>query len=397
MNDRAAFKAGAFILLMLALALGMVVAIAGTGSLFKDVSHYVVEFEAGENVANLRPDAQVRVLGVPTGRVDDVDAVATEDGAVVRVAIHLPAEFTLRSDASVRAAASLTGDAWLDIDNMGEGEAVADGGTLDGSVLGIGQLLDEARTVIPAAKQAVARIESAAATAEELIDSARGHVDPVAASVSRLAESGGEAADHLRDLLGDTKGDLRTTIADLRGTIGTVRERLPQTMERLDGTLDDTRQAMADARAVLADARGSLDRIASVLDEAKPASADARALIAELRATVSEARPRIDRTVENLARAADDASGAMVEIRAAPWRLLNTPSADQERNLALYSLARQYARGAQDLESAARALQVADQTIGADDQTLTRLRDDLAARHERFGEFEAELWEALQD
>lgn len=397
MNDRAALKAGLFILLMLALAVGMVIAIAGTGSLFKDVKRYVVEFEAGENIANLKSDAQVRILGVPTGRVETVRAVATDGGAVVRVGIQLPADFTVRDDALIRAASSLTGDAWLDIDDMGGGEAVAEGGTLDGSVLGVGQLLEEARQVIPAAMEALARIDAAALEAEGLIADARSHVDPVAASVSRLTERGGEAAEHLSGLLGDTKSDLRTTIASLRETLDTAKARLPGTMDRVDGTLDDARAAMADAKSVLAEARGSLDRIAAVLDEAKPASADARALLAQLRQTVAESRPKLDRTLANLSRASDDAAGAMVEIRAAPWRLLSKPGADQERNLALYSLARQYARGAQDLESAARSLQTAGETIDADDEMLARLRQDLANRHERFGEFERELWQAIKD
>ncbi|MEM1445694.1 MAG: MlaD family protein [Planctomycetota bacterium] len=397
MNDRAALKAGIFIVLMLALAVGMVVAISGTGSLLQDVKRYVVQFESGENVANLRPDAQVRVLGVPTGRVEDVRAVATDDGAVVQVDINLPAEFTLRDDATIRAAASLTGDAWLDIDHMGQGTAVAEGGTLNGSVLGVGQLLEEARQVIPAAQSAIERIDAAAAGAEEFIASARGQVDPVLASVSRFTEHGGDAAEELSGLLGETKGDLRGTIASLRQTLDTARDRLPKTMDRVDATLDDTRNAMADAKAVLADARSSLDRINVVLDEARPATADARAMIADLRQTVAQARPKLDRTLANLSRASDDASGAMVEIRAAPWRLLNKPTAEQDRNLALYSLARQYARGAQDLESAARALQTAGQTIDADDETLARLQRDLASRHERFGQFEQDLWDALQD
>ncbi|MEM8495213.1 MAG: MlaD family protein [Planctomycetota bacterium] len=397
MNDRAALKAGIFIVLMLALAVGMVLAISGTGSLLRDVNRYVVKFEAGENVANLRPDAQVRVLGVPTGTVEEVRAVATDDGAVVQVDISLPAEFTLREDATIRAAASLTGDAWLDIDHMGAGAVVAAGGTLDGSVLGVGQLLEEARQVIPAAQSAIARIDAAAAKAEDFIASARGQVDPVFASVNRFTEHGGDAAEELSSLLGEAKGDLRGTIASLRQTLDTARDRLPGTMDKVDATLDDTRNAMADAKSMLADARSSLDRINGVLDEARPATADARAVIADLRQTVSVSRPKVDRALANLARASDDAAGAMVEIRAAPWRLLNRPTAEQDRNLALYSLARQYARGAQDLESAARALQTAGTTIDADEATLARLRRDLASRHERFGQFEQELWQALQD
>lgn len=391
MNDRAALKAGTFILLMIALALAMVVAIAGTGSLFKDVKRYTVEFEAGENVANLRPDAQVRMLGVPIGLVESVQAVPVDGGAVVRVGIHLPAEFLLHQDALVKASTSLTGDAWLDIDDVGQPEAgiVANGGTLDGQVLGFAQIVEQAQSVIPVARQAIERIDAAAGEAQELIALTRGHVDPLVASVSRVADSSGEAADHLRDLLGDTKTDLRGTVASLRETLDTARARLPETMDRVDATLDDTRTAMADARQLLASARASLDRLPALLDNAEPALAD-------LRETVATAKPRLDRALSNLSRASDDAAGAMVEIRAAPWRLLAKPSPDEDRNLAIYSLARQYARGAQDLESAARALDAASQTAGTSEDLIQQLRDDLVLRIDRFDRFERELWAMLQ-
>ncbi|MEM8782607.1 MAG: MlaD family protein [Planctomycetota bacterium] len=397
MKQASAFKAGIFIVLMVALAIGMILAIAGTGSLFRDVNEYIVEFESGENVSNIRPDGQVRVLGVPTGRVRTVRAVPTENGAVVEVLIQLDAEFKIRETAMVRASSSLTGDAWLDIEGLGQGAVVSNGGRIDGESSGLANLIDEARELVPTAREALAKINSAADEAERLVLAAREHVDPIAADIKYITERGGIAADHLSDLLGDTKTDLRSSITSLRSTLDTADQRLPGTLDRVDRTLDDTRMAFEDVTGFLTDARATFARVDRILEEFQPASEDARATLAELRQTIAESRPKLDRTLTNLSRASDDAAGAVVEIRAAPWRLLSRPTADQDRNLALYTLARQYARGAQDLESAARALQTAGQTADIDDAMLEKLRRDLASRHERFGQFEQELWQALQD
>ncbi len=392
MQDKAALKAGIFIIAMVALALGMVVAIAGAGSLFSDTNTYVVEFSPGENIANLKPDAQVRVLGVPVGRVTDVRAVPHEQsGAVVQVTISVPADFAFRGDAEVFAAASLTGDAWLDIDHLGKGEALADGGKLDGQTAGLSEIIDQAKAVVPQAKEALARIDAAAASIEELATAARAKVDPVTESVTSLTERGREAATHLRDILGDTKTDIRTTLANVKDATATAKDRLPTTLDRLDARLDETKELMATAKQ-------SLDRLPAIMEDVQPTIADARGFVANLRGTLADNRAKIDRVMTTATRIADDASGAVNEVRAAPWRLLYKPDAGDQRNLALYSVARQYARGAQDLESAARALQTAAETPeGVDPSQVETLQAELVASYERFDDVQARLWDALRD
>ncbi len=384
MPDKAALKAGVFILLMVALALGMTVAIAGTGSLFRDTQSATVEFSPGENVSDLKADAQVRVLGVPVGRVTAVRAVPDEQqGARVEVDIELPADFQLKRDTQVVASSSLTGDAWLDIDHLGEGDALRDDDNLDGVTLGLSALIDQAKSLVPQAKEVLARADEAATSIRDLADAAREKVDPVSESVTNLTDRGAEAATELRDVLGDTKVDIRTTIANVKETTSTVRERLP-------GTFDDAKELMAKTRE-------SLDKLPGILDKVDPAVGDGKDFIAQLKSTLADNRPKVDRILTSVSRTADDASGAVGEIRAAPWRLLFKPDAAEQRNLALYSVARQYARGAQDLESAARALERAAGSDNPDPDQVAHLRRDLEDSFQRFAAVQDALWRAVRD
>ena len=123
MQNNAAFKAGVFILLMTALAVGMVVLIADAGRFGGGSTAYVIRFDRGDDIAGLKPDAEVRIFGVPVGSVTSVEVVPhDEHGAVVEVGVRVPSEFVLRGDAVVVADASLTGDAWLNIEALGSGE-----------------------------------------------------------------------------------------------------------------------------------------------------------------------------------------------------------------------------------------------------------------------------------
>lgn len=392
MNDKAAFKAGLFILATVALVIVMVLAIAGAGGLLRDLKTYTIEFTPGENVAALKDGGHVRMLGVSVGTITAVRAVPDPThGVLVQVEIQIPAEFVVRDGAEVLAAASLTGDAWIDFNNLGNGDTIADGGTLDGEVHGMGEALAQVATLVPEAKKAMARINAAAASFETLADNANARVDPAMTSFTNFTDRSAEVAVELRDVLGDTKVDIRTTIASLRDTLGTAKDRLPTTLDKLDAALDDTKTLMAGAKT-------SLDRLPAVLDRVEPALDDGKAFIAGLRGTLDDNRVRIDRIITSATRTADDLKGTVAEVRAAPWRLLYKPDAKDQRNLALYAAARQYAFGAQDLETAARSLEAAMNTAdaGHDPQTIATLRQQLMDSYEQFSQVQDDLWDQFQ-
>ena len=377
--NTAAFKAGLFILAMIVLAVVMVLAIAGAGRFLTSYHTYTVVFLPGENVAALKPDGQVRLLGVPVGSIGDVRAIPDDEhGVTVQVDVQIPTEFTVREGAKVVVSASLTGDTWIDFDSLGDGERVTPGSQLDGRPGGIAGALAEVATIVPEARAALAKIDAAADSFNQL-----------AQDSSALVERGRSVATHLDEVLGDGKTDLRTTLANLKDITGTAKTRLPETLSRLDQRLDETQDLMATAQE-------AFDKVPAILDEIEPAAADAKALVAQVRTTLSDNRAKIDRTVASVTRTADDLKGAVSEIRAAPWRLLYKPDERDQRNLALYAAARQYAFGAQDLETAARSLEDAINRETPDADQIAAYRSELESSFENFVKVQDDLWSQLE-
>ncbi len=397
----APFKAGLFILAMVALALGMVVLIGRGKSLLGTDVTYIVEFGKGQDIAGLRRDADVRLYGVPIGHVSAVTVLPHEQhGAVAQVSIRVPNGFKLRSDAQVFAAASLTGDAWINIDTLGNdtSEVVADGAMIPGQTQALGAILDEIASLVPDAKATLAkldaglvRFEQAADTVQQAAATARDGLPPIFENAKSMTQQGAAFTTDARSLLGDTKGDLRTTIASLKDTVGTTRERLPATFDKLDTMLDDT-------RAMLADARAGLERIPGLIDKVEPTLEHADAFTQNLRATLADNRPKVDRLMDALTRSSEDVKGAISEVRAAPWRLLYKPDARDEQNLALLALAREYAHGAADLEAAAKALEAAAGAGSSQTspEVLDTLRKQLESSFNRFDRVQDTLWDRFE-
>ena len=197
------------------------------------------------------------------------------------------------------------------------------------------------------------------------------------------------ASKQLDSLLGDSGGDLRTTFSGLAEVVETAKTRVP-------GMLDEVEKLVADADATLAKVDPLVDRIGPVLG-------DTRAVVSDLRGLVRTNAGPVTRTVESLERTALDAQGAVSELRAAPWRVLYKPKEKDQRNLALYAAARDYAAGAQDLESAAETLRVAlevapeDGTLNEEEtKQIAELRERVVGSYENYEAVQAALWQQFE-
>ena len=154
-------------------------------------------------------------------------------------------------------------------------------------------------------------------------------------------------------------------------------------------------EAVADARASLKQAAQSVERLPDVLERIGRAGDDASQTLASIQRLVDSARPRLDGMLADAGDAAQSLDGAVGELRAAPWRLLYKPKARDEQRLATYAVARQYARGASDLERAAQALAAAGED-GADPQQLEALRGAVVSAYDRFAVVQAALFDGFE-
>ena len=392
-SNAIAFKAGLFIVLMTLAGAALVVTVGGGLHFFASERTYTVTFGPGDDLSGLAPDAPVRVLGVVSGRVTDVTVGLNADDEVeARVVIRLPEDVVLRQDAEVVAGSSLTGSTFLNVLRTGsEAEATADT-PVRGSVASIGSMVAAAQDLMPRFESALAKIERAAEGAETTMKGIDGAVGEF-----------GEALTELRE-------PLRSTLADAGELAGTLRERvpgsmdhldrltgetLPMTLERMDGLAEQGTEAVADARASLKQAAQSVERLPNVLERIGQAGDDASQTLASIQRLVDSARPRLDGMLADAGDAAQSLDGAVGELRAAPWRLLYKPKARDEQRLATYAVARQYARGASDLERAAQALAAAGED-GADPQQLEALRGAVVSAYDRFAVVQAALFDGFE-
>ena len=388
-SDKAAFKAGLFILAMAILAVVMVFLVRGYRGAVGDNQRVTVVFGPGDNAAALAAGSPVRIYGVGVGSVVDTRVVPDEqEGALVEVVAQLPVGFDVMEDAEVIASASLTGESWLDFVTLGEGRVMTRDGRIRGSSGGFQRALEMMNEALPAAVEAVERVTDVAARLDALVVKLDGKVDPLSEGVTELASTATGAASELESLLGDSGGDLRLTFERLADVTETAKERVPTLLDDVD--------------TLVQDARGTVAKVDPLLDRVGPVLGDTRAVVSDLRGLVRTNAAGISRTVTALERTALDAQGAVGEVRAAPWRLLYKPKDKDQRNLALYAAARDYAAGAQDLEATAEALRVALEVTGEgggasrEAADLEELRRRVVSSYENFEAAQAALWQQFE-
>ena len=390
-NDRAAFKAGLFIFAMAILAVVMVFLVRGFRGSLGDVQQVTVVFGPGDNAAALAAGSPVRIYGVGVGSVASTKVVPDEEeGALVEVVATLPSGFEVMADAEVIASASLTGESWLDFKTLGQEGERGEGDRIRGGSGGFDKALGVVNDALPAAVDAIERVTQVVERLDTLIARVDAEIDPLTTDLKELTGATTAAASRLDGLLGDSGGDLRTTFRGLAEVADSAREKVPVLLEDMD--------------TLVADTDATVKKIDPLVERIGPVLGDTRAVVSDLRGLVRTNGPGVTRTVRSLERTALEAQGAASELRAAPWRLLYKPKEKDQRNLALYAAARQYAAGAQDLEATAEALRVALEALaeapveGGPEQAvqLSRLRREVVDAYEDFEAVQATLWQQFE-
>jgi len=375
-DSRKATLAGMMILLSILAAVAIIIATANTDALLRQRRTHTVAFPAGSDVQGLDDKSVVRILGVDVGGVQKVAIDADEQGRPrVLVTFWLPAEYELRRGAAVTVQSQITGGARLNIETLGDGQALAAGDVLEGYTLTLGDVMARLDGLMPKASTG---LESFTKTSDDLgkfVRDVHGHVDGVVERYHAVMKTADAALANARDILGDTKTDIRGALANIHQMTDTAAEQLPDVLK--------------DARELMSKARQALARLDPILD-------DGKAVTAQVRDTLNDNRVKIDQTMTNVRRASLELKGGIAEIRRAPWRLLNKPDATARRNLELYEAARRFADGAHDLQAAAMSIELAAADPNTDADELAAMRDELAEQIDRFTEARQRLWERFE-
>lgn len=393
-TSKYAFQAGLFILFSIAAGIFLVSRVAEGRNAPGDVAEYVVVFPAGKDIAGLNPGAEVRLLGVKIGRVEDIEIVIPkqpEQDAAVHVHFIVGNGVELRQEKPVvELQTALTGGAWLNILSVGTGDVLAEGSEVAGSssdlfamvgevqremAVTLAELREDLDTVSKELVETADSIETTANDATALIKKVDQQVDPVIKDVDIFLAESTKVMTDIQGVFGDSGDDIRTTLAKLSSLSTSLDEKIP----------------------------GTVDQIASFVTKAETSIEGVDKLVVEITGTATEARtmladnrPDIDRTIESARRSVDELEGLVDDIRANPSRLLWPPDEKDQRNMDLYATARTYAKAAEDLESAAAALNKATGDGEDDPIKLQALRQQLLQQFEYFDKLQAEVWERFE-
>jgi phospholipid/cholesterol/gamma-HCH transport system substrate-binding protein len=361
----------------------------------------------------IRTGSTVRVAGLDTGNVVDVELVVDDEGMVrSRVRISLPASLVkkLRQDLKVSIQPALTGMSHVNILSTGR-SAVA---------LVPGQLIQGVETSFfdPILEQVgldpVARNHLSHTIAE-----VRNTVDSIGPRVQQILGSLQETTTNLRELSDSVRPSVESTV----GHVEDVSRRLSANGPRLEkiivqvegmtregeGYLVDNRESVRQIAAAVRDFTTSvnpivardLPKIERILDglETSRQHADrvlyqADQIAGQVSHILARNRAEIDRSVTNVRDATDWANKLVQKIFTNPFVLspLYKPSHEDLRVSAVYDTALAFTRGAQELNDAAKTLETMSarpvtreqqeelHQLQANVRTLTNSLSDLSTR-----------------
>src|SRR4051794_37012552 len=160
-NERNAFKAGLFIIISIGLIFWVTVMIKGVNHLADNPITRTVQFNLTDNIGGLRIGDDLRVGGLKVGTVRSIDLLAQPDGSQkILVSFSIPKSIPLKKSAHMVVESTVTGTSNLNIDNLGDGEALAENEPLVGSAGSLSALLASASQIMPIVRDTLTTVKT---------------------------------------------------------------------------------------------------------------------------------------------------------------------------------------------------------------------------------------------
>ncbi|HEY8667729.1 MAG TPA: MlaD family protein [Tepidisphaeraceae bacterium] len=420
-KDRSALKAGLFIVISIALVIGIIIGIKGISTFTEHREVRKAVFKLSDDVGGLRVGDEVRVGGYKVGEVKKIEVVKSEISAETEPDIYIhfsfPHRLDLKQGARLGIQSMVTGTSVLNFESLGSGQPLALDVALVGNPSTFSQILasigpvserlngvldDIRRQSIPAINQTVKQFgETAAAIkdqtvpkvndtvakygkladkSQELVADVRG---PALEKWTQIADRTSEMMVKLRDLLGDSSPDIRGLLAKLHNVIKEFDAKFPGLLKQIDG--------------VIAKLDTSMDQVGRTLDDVQATMSNAKGFTATAQSVVTDNKSKFNQMIDSLKTTSDNLKNASAEIRRSPWRLLYKPKEGEMANLNLFDATREFAEGANDLNDAAGALRDAMTDPHADKIQLQKLMERVDASFTKFKQVEDKLWSAVKD
>lgn len=410
-QNRNAARAGLFIVASAIIALGVIVVISGPDR-FTPKRGYVATFDINENLQGIRPGDQVRLGGIRVGAVTSVELNDSANPPIIEVGLSIPSKYTLKQGATVSVEA-LIGSASLNIDSLGTGGTLPEGGRLDGTpslltrlgALGpkVESILEDVRTrTLPKAEAALdeyrglaadARANTMpklAATAEQAETSIRrvtAELDKILDAYYGVMADARTAVKNIGDFIGPgngpASGDFKQTMSNLKDSTATLKTELPELTSRAKTLLDQINDRVTNLK--------------TTVDDLKDTMANVRVVSADVRSLLTDNRGKLDRMIASLETTTANAKLFTAEVLRRPSRLLWRDDPKTTNNLSIYFTARDFADGAQDLNDATASLRDALKDPRISSEELQRRLDTLNSAFTRFSAVEEKLYKSVKE
>lgn len=406
--------AGTFVLLALALVLGLILWIGGVDLLATKGQVAVFYVPAEQGGVGLAPGVEVSYGDSPIGKVKSVEARPDLGKCFYYVQLDRK-DISIFSDGKAIVSSPPIGSPRLMVMSTGASGVLA---TADNPVL-IGGGLERMMSDVAVAVQNVRSISDKLVAEMDPADSAKllgqthailrdlKKASAVVAVVAGLAQSQADASnpqsmvakvhrsiDDVNDITADAKpkvaaalGGVQEIVADAKPKVAKMLLAAQETADAVEG------YAKNDVAEILLKLRQANTLILKVTEDFADVSKEARNLVATNRESV-------DTMIDNLMQVSANLQATAKEVRRNPWRLLYRPSEKETRQQDIHEAARAFSEGATQLDRAATKLsgliKAHPQGVGADDKLVEQILKDLKGTFGRFSKIEQNLWNELE-
>ncbi|HEX2974256.1 MAG TPA: MlaD family protein [Tepidisphaeraceae bacterium] len=413
-KERNALKAGIFILFSVALIFSIMVGIRGVKGWFEPTVIRTVTFSLKDDVGGLRVGDDVRIGGFKVGVVRTIEvgqrpvtgtATTRPSEPTILVTFTLPRKYELRNDAIIGIQGTVTGQSWLNFESLGkDGTELKADEVLVGEPNGLSAAIAMLKTAAPKIDQSLTSVQailgdvrgrtvplvnetltkygrtadtltSTGQEATGFLTEMKAYLKPMVQKYFGVSDEATKLLAELTDMFGASKVDFKGMMKNLNSATGAISAKMPDIMERVDGILKKVDTAVVDAGDALKDIKQMMGSTNSV---------------------VSGNKGTLDEMIRHLNATALNLELGSAEVRARPWRLLYTPKKGEVNNLVLFDSAREFAKGAIELDNAARALRDAA-NAKADSAQIEELKKKLDESFKNFAEVEKKLWEQVKE
>jgi len=411
--------AGAFLLLMLAAAIAVLVLVGGWRSWFEVQRTLLVDFQAAPNI---KAGSPVLLAGHPVGRVTDIELVervcppgSQHEGHcyVVEVTAQLPKGYKIYQNAIVTMQQALVGQsALVNIVDVGYGAAITEphqgvqtSPFADAArQLGIGEaekqnlsgILEDIKNITQTVRAdmpvIIDKLKTAGANLAEVSEKVKGTVARVDTVLDENRENLQQAVANARTMTDEARkktGEMLDTLGQASTTI----------KEMLDENRDGVKKTVASAQALASKADAAADdflpRLKAASESLKTGIDDFQVVAADTKALLATNRGNIAATLQNFRETGDHLRALSKEVRRAPWRLFAKPDKEEVESINLYDAARAFAMAATDLDAVSDTLQVMieakDKGVAVDPEILKTMAAHLQETFTKYKEAEDAL------